>query len=204
MKDTIKKMKADVILSALLCVAMGVVLLVWPDRTIDIFCKVLAAGLMLIGLVNIISYFTNKSIHPFGGVLGTIVLLVGIWIFGHPGSVVSLIPIVIGVMLCVHGIQDMKLAFETKSNRYEKWWSVMLLAVVSIILGLLCIVHAFGVVTLALQFIGIALIYDGLTDLWIATQAIRAARTMRRQEEALESEYREVESEPIDETADNR
>lgn len=204
MKDTMKRIKADVFMSALVCVAMGVVLLVWPDRTIDIFCKVLAIGLVLIGVVNLVSYFMNKSLHPFGAVLGTIATLVGVWVFGHPSSIVSLVPIVIGVMLCVHGIQDVKLAFETKTNQYEKWWSVLLLAFVSIILGLLCIINAFGVVTLALQFIGAALIYDGLTDLWIASQAIRAARAMKRQEEALESEYKEVESEPIDENTDGK
>lgn len=202
MKDRIKKVKIDMILSALLCTAMGVILLIWPDKTIDMFCKVLAAGLMLIGIVNISSYFLNKRIHPFGGVLGAIVLLVGVWIFGHPGSIISLIPIVIGVMLCVHGIQDVKLAFETKSNRYEKWWSVLLLAIISMVLGVLCIVHAFGMVALALQFIGAALIYDGITDLWIASQAIRSARALRRQEEALESEYKEVESEPLDDRTD--
>lgn len=204
MKDAMKRIKADVFMSALVCVAMGVVLLVWPDRTIDIFCKVLAIGLVLIGVVNLVSYFVNKSLHPFGAVLGTIATLVGVWVFGHPSSIVSLVPIVIGVMLCVHGIQDVKLAFETKTNQYEKWWSVLLLAFVSIILGLLCIINAFGVVTLALQFIGVALIYDGLTDLWIASQAIRAARAMKRQEEALESEYKEVESEPIDENTDGK
>ncbi len=204
MKDAMKRIKVDVIMSALVCVALGVVLLVWPDKTIDIFCKVLAVGLVLIGVVNLVSYFTNRSMHPFGAVLGTIATLVGVWVFGHPNSIVSLVPIVIGVMLCVHGIQDVKLAFETKSNQYEKWWSVLLLALVSIILGLLCIINAFGVVTLALQFIGVALIYDGLTDLWIAGQAIRVARAMKKQEEALESEYKEVESEPIDESADGK
>lgn len=204
MKDAMKRIKVDVIMSALVCVALGVVLLVWPDKTIDIFCKVLAVGLVLIGVVNLVSYFTNKSMHPFGAVLGTIATLVGVWVFGHPNSIVSLVPIVIGVMLCVHGIQDVKLAFETKSNQYEKWWSVLLLALVSIILGLLCIINAFGVVTLALQFIGVALIYDGLTDLWIAGQAIRVARAMKKQEEALESEYKEVESEPIDESEDSK
>lgn len=204
MKAMIKKIKIDMILSALLCTAMGVVLLVWPDKTIDVFCKVLAAGLMLIGIVNISSYFLNKLFHPFSGVLGAIVLLVGVWIYGHPGSIVSLIPIVIGVMLCVHGIWDVRLAFETKSNRYEKWWSVLILAIVSMVLGVLCIVHAFGLVTLALQFIGVALIYDGITDLWIASQAIRSARARKRQEEALESAYKEVESEPLDNRTDAR
>ena len=97
MKETLKRIKADIIVSALLCIALGIVLLVWPAETIDVFCKILAVGLIIMGGVDIASYFMNRSIHPFAGALGLIVLLIGIWIFLRPESIVSLIPIVIGV-----------------------------------------------------------------------------------------------------------
>ena len=119
MKETLKRIKADIIVSALLCIALGIVLLVWPAETIDVFCKILAVGLIIMGGVDIASYFMNRSIHPFAGALGLIVLLIGIWIFLRPESIVSLIPIVIGVILCVHGIQDLKLAVETKRKMVE-------------------------------------------------------------------------------------
>ena len=73
-------------------------LLVWPAETIDVFCKILAVGLIIMGGVDIASHFMNRSIHPFAGALGLIVLLIGIWIFLRPESIVSLIPIVIGVI----------------------------------------------------------------------------------------------------------
>ena len=38
MKETLKRIKADIIVSALLCIALGIVLLVWPAETIDVFC----------------------------------------------------------------------------------------------------------------------------------------------------------------------
>lgn len=192
MKETMKRIKADIILSALICVGLGAVLLIWPAETIDIFCKVLAVGLVIMGVVNLVSYFTNRSVHPFAGALGLIVVLVGIWIFIRPESIVSLVPIVIGVILFVHGIQDLKLAFETKNNGYERWWSMMIIAAISLVFGVLCIVNAFGMVKLALQFIGIALIYDGISDLWVASRAIRAAKAMKQEAEALDVEYKEV------------
>ncbi len=198
MMDMIKRMKADMFVSAALCIVLGVVLLIWPAQTIDLFCRILASGLIVIGIVNLVSYFVNRELHPFGAVLGTIVTLIGIWIFVRPESVVSLVPIVIGVLLCIHAIQDMRLAFETKQNGYERWWSMLVIALISLIFGLLCISNAFGIVTLALQFIGIALIYDGLTDIWIASRAIRAVRDKERQEEMLEAEYREVDTKKDD------
>ena len=33
MKETLKRIKADIIVSALLCIALGIVLLVWPAET---------------------------------------------------------------------------------------------------------------------------------------------------------------------------
>ena len=103
-----------------------------------------------------------------------------------------LIPIVIGVILCVHGIQDLKLAVETKRNGYGKWWSMLIIAAVSLVFGVLCIVNAFGMVKLALQFIGIALIYDGISDLWVANRAVHAAKMMKQEAEAVDVDYKEI------------
>ena len=149
-------------------------------------------GLMVIGVMNLINYFANRSTHPFAGILGVIVLIVGVWVFVKPESIVSIVPIVIGVILCVHGIQDIKLALETKENGYGKWWSMLIIAAISLVFGVVCIINAFGVVTVALQIIGVGLIYDGISDLWVASRAIRAAKAMKQEADALDVEYKEV------------
>lgn len=192
MKETLKRIKADVIVSALLCVALGVVIFIWPTKTIDIFCRVLAVGLIVLGAVDLVSYFLDKLLHPFSGILGLIVLLVGVWIFLKPASVVSLIPIVIGVILVIHGIQDLKLAIEAKGNIYEKWWIMLIIALVSLVLGVLCIVNAFGMVKLATQIIGIALVYDGISDLWIVNRTVHAAKAAKEETDALDVDYKEM------------
>ena len=114
MKDFFKRVKADAIMSAVLCIALGVVLIVWPGETINIVCKVLAAGLIILGGIELFSYITNRNGYMFTGILGLIVLIVGVWIFLKPSSIVSLVPIVIGVILAVHGVQDVKMALESK------------------------------------------------------------------------------------------
>lgn len=192
MKETLKRIKADVVLSALLCVGLGIVIFVWPKETIDMFCKVLAAGLIIMGIVDVCSYFIAKMLHPFSGILGLIVLLVGVWIFLKPESVVSLIPIVIGVILAIHGIQDLKLAIEAKGSGYQKWWTMLIIALISLGFGVLCIVEAFGLVTLATQIVGIALIYDGISDLWVVNRTVHAAKAAKAEADALDVEYKEV------------
>ena len=62
MKETLKRIKADVILSALLCVVLGVVLIIWSDETISAICMLLAFGLIVMGVVNLVGYFTNHRL----------------------------------------------------------------------------------------------------------------------------------------------
>lgn len=192
MKEFFKRVKANMIFGALMCLLLGIVLLVWPKETIDIFCKVLALGLVIMGVVDLVSYFMNRTAQTFSGIVGLIVLLIGIWVFLKPERVEGLIPIVIGAILVIHAVQDIKLAIETKQNGYEKWWSMLIIAAISLVLGVISIVDAIGVVTLAMQFVGIALIYDGISDLWVVTKAVRTAKAMRQEAEALDVEYKEV------------
>jgi uncharacterized membrane protein HdeD (DUF308 family) len=193
MRETFKRIKLDLIVTAIICVALGVVLLCWPAETIDIFCRVLAVGLILMGGVQVLSYVFDHMTHPFYGMIGAIILLVGIWIFLRPQSVISLIPIVIGVVLVIHALGDVKLALEAKTSHYDRWWLMLLFALIGLALGVICIVDAFGLVELATQVIGVALIYDGLTDLWIIVKTLVAVHRFKKDEEALEVDYKEVE-----------
>ena len=59
-------------------------------------------------------------------------------------------------------------------------------------LGIICIVNAFGVVSLAMKFIGVALIYDGISDLWIVSRTAKAAKAMKQEADALDVDYKEV------------
>lgn len=192
MKEFFKKVKANMIFSAMLCIALGVVLFVWSAQTIDVICKVLATILMIMGAVQAISFLLNKDKNGFTGAVGLIELLVGIWIFMKPESIVSLIPIVIGVILLIHGLADFRLAFETKENGYETWWSILIMAFISVIFGVICIVDSFGVVSLAMKFIGIALVYDGISDIWIVTRATKVAKNLQQDDEAVDIDYKEM------------
>ena len=44
----------------------------WPGETINIVCKVLAAGLIILGGVELFSYITNRNGYMFTGILGPV------------------------------------------------------------------------------------------------------------------------------------
>lgn len=73
---------------------------------LTIVANVLAVVLIIIGVVYMCSYFLNIVTNGLSALLGLMVLAVGIWFLVQPQVVVSLIPIVIGVVLIFHSIRS--------------------------------------------------------------------------------------------------
>ena len=77
MKETLKRIKADVILSAILCVALGVILMIWPTQVTKVLCYILAAILCVMGIGHIISYMRNKLESRLGLATGIALVIFG-------------------------------------------------------------------------------------------------------------------------------
>ena len=109
-------------------------------------------------------------------IVAILIAMIGLWMFFSPKLVASIIPIAIGVLLVVHGVQDLSMAIEGKKNKANNWWSIILMAVLNIVLGVLCIGNAFGLVEIGMMLIGIMLIYDGISDMFIVHKVNKAAK----------------------------
>lgn len=198
MKEIAERLKIDVIVTAFVCIGLGVVLILWPIEVTMVVCKVIGAVIAFLGAVRIIGYFLRKEKkHSLHLLLGLVLLLVGIWIFLKPDSIQSILFMGIGAVLFVHGLEDFKFALEAKRNGYESWAILILMSLLSMIFGILCIVDCFGVISITLGFVGAVLIYDGITDLWIISRVIRAAKAVRKKIEEMEQEAEAVETETV-------
>ena len=182
MKELFQRIKLDVIIGAVCCIAFGIVLILWPTEVTTIACKMIAAVIAVLGLVTLISYLLNtKEKHRINLPHGLVLLFIGIWIFLKPNSIQSMLLIGIGDVLFVHSFEDLKYALETRRYGYEFYWVILLMSVVGMGLGIACIVDSFGVISVALAFVGLALIYDGITDIWIVSRIAKTAKSVKQQ-----------------------
>ncbi len=198
MKELLERLKIDVIISAFVCIGLGIVLILWPIEVTTVVCKTIGALIAFLGAVKILGYvFHREEKHSFHLLLGLVLLLVGIWIFLKPHSIQSILFIGIGAVLFVHGLEDFKYALEAKRNGYESWAILILMSLFSMIFGIVCIVDCFGVISITLSFVGAILIYDGITDLWIVSRVVRAAKAVGKKIEEMQQEAEAVESEGV-------
>lgn len=189
MKEIFRKIRADYLLSSILCVVLGVVFVIWKDGVINLLGSVLAVIMVVVGVVYLGSFLLNFMTNGFSVILGGLILAVGIWFLIQPSVIVSLIPIVIGVLLLFHGIRALKEILNAKKFGYSAWGTGLVLAIISIICGLICVFDAFGVMEKAVMVVGIILIFNGLSNVWIAVSATHAERDYKRRNETIDTTF---------------
>lgn len=178
MKEKLKDLRLNITVPGILSIIVGVLLLIYPESSLATIGKVIGCIIILAGLFIIISQVYENGFNAMGMVVGGVLAVIGVWIFLAPGSIVSIIPIAIGVLLVVHGLQDLGLAFEAIKTKAPRPWLTFIIAIVTIALGALCVARAFNMVAFALRLIGIMLIYDGITDVFTVHKVRKATKVI--------------------------
>lgn len=195
MELILKKIKTNVIASALLCIALGVVLVVWPDMSVQIACMAIGAVLILNGISRLINFIFKRDGSLFSQmnlIMGIIITVIGVWIILQPAKVIAMIPILVGIIIIIHGVNNLQQAVSLCQSRYDKWWIALILGLLTVGFGVLLIFNPFEAVETLVMFIGLFLIYDGVSDIWIVSRVSRMGRELKQAVEAIDTEGREV------------
>lgn len=191
MKELFQKLRIAAYVSAVLTIALGGILIAWPMEVTGLICRVLGVLLVVMGAVYIFGYIMEgKGILTVTG--GLLFLLLGVWIFITPGSIATLVPIVIGVVLIVHSLRDFQMAAEAKRNGSSRWMMLFLLALLNCVFGVVCICDSFGVISVAVRMLGIALVYDGISNIIIIFHTVQAVRYAAEKIAPIDVEAHEV------------
>ena len=165
MREWLKSLKWNLILAALAYVALGVVLLVWPDTTGSVLCTLLGSLLLGYGIFQIIGFFTRGDEGWSGGAVyllaGLCAVALGVFALSSPEKVLSILPIALGAVVVVDSCMSLKRAFQLKALGMERWWLAVLLAVVTLLFGLVVMFNPFQSALLVTRIVGGVLIYQG-------------------------------------------
>ena len=195
MGNLLKRLKTNIVISAILCVVLGIVLVVWPDLSMQIVCIAIGAVLLIGGGVRLAVYFTNKDGSMYAQmslITGIVLAVVGIWILIKPDKVLAIIPIIVGIVIVLHGINDLQQAVSLCKDKYDKWWIALILGLLTIGFGVLLICRPFEALDTVVMLIGLFLIYDGLSDIWIVSRIYRTAKALKQEAEALDVVAKEI------------
>lgn len=189
MAEFLKGLKANYTVSAGLCMALGLVLLIWPGTTTRLVCMLLGSVLLAYGGFQTVVCLMNKEKTFFSQgmlIFGIVVAVVGLWILLRPEMIIMAVPLIIGVLIIIHGVHNVIQAVELQKEAYDKWWVALLFGILTVIFGGLLVYNPFEAAEAAIRIIGISLIYDGASDMWILS---RVFKVKRHKEKVVDAEY---------------
>ncbi len=193
MSDFLKGLKANYTISAGLCTLLGLVLLIWPGTTMRIVCTLLGSMLLIYGLAQVVLYLINKERTMLSQgmmVFGIVLSVIGIWILTSPEMIIMAVPVIVGVLIVIHGVHNVVQAIALKKDGYDRWWLAFLFGALTVVLGGILVYNPFEVAETVVRFIGIFLIYDGVSDIWILS---RVFKVKRDKEKIIDVDYVDVE-----------
>lgn len=196
MERILKRIKTNVMVSAFICMTLGIILVVWPGLSVKVVCMAIGVVLVINGISRLMNFIFGRDGSVFSQmnlIMGIIITVIGGWILFQPGTIIAMIPILVGIIIVIHGINNLQQTVSLCQSRYDKWWVALLLALVTIGFGVLLIFNPFAAVDTLIRFIGIFLIYDGVSDIWIMSRVSKNVKEVRQEMEALTVDGKEIE-----------
>lgn len=187
MKETLREIKWNFVLSALLYLLLGVVLAIWPDGSAKMLCYCIGGVVTAYGVFNIVAYFTRRGLEGLHPELlaGIVAVAFGVFTLLKPTVIAGILPFVLGLIIVVDGAVNLKRAMTLRSLGFSKWGIYLLLSCLTILLGVGAVLNPFESLTLLLRLIGLVLIYEGISDLWAIFRISSLARAVEHAAEDI-------------------
>ena len=107
---------------------------------------------------------------------GIIAILLGLVVIIHPGNIMALVPVIMGIYFMIDGIMKIQTAVDAKRFGVRSWWLILVSAIVTGGIGILLLVNPFESAVALTVLLGITLLADGISNIWIAAYTVKAIK----------------------------
>jgi uncharacterized membrane protein HdeD (DUF308 family) len=154
------------ILWAILTIAVGVVLIMFPGTAMDITIKIIGAILVVAGVTGVVLAIRGQGAYQVYTMGGAVVSIVGgVICLVQPGIIKSILPLIMGIVILMTGLLNIANAFSAKRAGASKWLVSLILAIITVICGVVILLNLNGTADLLVCIIGVVFVYNGVSML---------------------------------------
>lgn len=164
-----------IIVSAALCV-LGILLIAVPDFSASLFGAICGVLLIVFGIVRLTGYFSRdlyRLAFQYDLPLGILLVIMGIVMLAHPGSLVTFICVALGIFILSDGLFKIQIAWDSRRFGITKWWLILAFAIVTGICGLLLLLRPGEGGRVLMIILGITLLSEGILNFSTVLSAVK-------------------------------
>jgi|LAHS01.1.fsa_nt_gb uncharacterized membrane protein HdeD (DUF308 family) len=167
----LKQVKWESVVSSIALIVIGLLMIIYPNVSATVVAKIIGVCFIVFGAINIIAYFLlniDDILYRNDFVIGLLALIFGAAILVKQDLILDLIPLILGLVILTSGFTKLERAVISKRIGYSNSAIYVVLAMISIILGIVVIFFLNGESMASILFIiiGAGLIYCGASDLF--------------------------------------
>ena len=158
------------IIASIAYIVLGVFMVAKNEVVADGINVVFGIIMLIYGVINVISFFLNKDDEEnlfLELAMGVIAVGLGIFALIWGEKTTEILFYAIGAVIVVDSVVNIKRAFNLKTMGFPRWNYFLIDALIGLLLGILCILFYNFWAKAIVIFIGIALVYEGLSSLII-------------------------------------
>lgn len=178
---SIQNARNNLVISSIILCITGLVFMIFSETMVNMIGWILGSILCIIGIVQMIGYIRSRtSVMPL--LVSIISLVVGVLLFMHPGWVMSLLSVIIGIYILIEAALKIKVVVEAKKQAAKGWWVLLIVTLIGIAMGILLIVNPFGISRAFMFVLGLAFLISGVLDL---IQAIYTKKILKEMSQEI-------------------
>lgn len=183
--ENTKRLKArkSAVIMAAAYLALGVLMLVFPQVMQNLLMIILGLGALIYGIIKLIISFAGNGSLPYKAgdlLIGIVMTAAGAAVLIFRGSLLSFIPLIFGVFLVISAVEKVRDAMDARFFNSTHWWFNLALGILSLIFGIILVLRPGFVVRLSFRIIGIFLTIDGASGLISALDLASSRRVYRK------------------------
>lgn len=178
---SIQNARNNLVISSIILCITGLIFMIFSETMVNMIGWILGSILCIIGIVQMIGYIRSRtSVMPL--LVSIISLVVGVLLFMHPGWVMSLLSVIIGIYILIEAALKIKVVVEAKKQAAKGWWVLLIVTLIGITMGILLIVNPFGISRAFMFVLGLAFLISGVLDL---IQAIYTKKILKEMSQEI-------------------
>ena len=183
----LQEFKSAFSISGIVTFFVGLLLIIYPGFTNQALCYTLSAVLIVSGVSGLIARYrqTGYPPMPYEIIWNLATIALGAFVALRSDVIISIIPFFFGLFLLVSGISSLQKASVLKQMGYTGRKNGTIMAVLKLVLAALIIFNPFSTAITLTRFIGLCLVYDGISSLATVLRLAKAKIAADKAEEEL-------------------
>ena len=141
-----KRIKWSYVVLSAMFLLLGIYLVVNPETSLVMICRILGAAMAVFGVMKIVLYFIREVegvAIRFDFAVGLFCIILGALMLWRAPALTDILSVMIGLLVLVDSVFKLQVAVDSRRMGAHSWWVTLVCTVVCLVLGILLVFNPF-------------------------------------------------------------